>query len=110
MNQANSQSVRPTAGDVERRVIEIIAEQTNTDPAEIARETHFHDLGDSLDEVEAVMKLEEEFELSVPDQDVEKMLTVGELIDYVIARRDVREAATGGQAPPPPQPTEPGNS
>ncbi len=71
--------------DIEQKVIEIVAEQMGTDKSEITRETSFvNDLNaDSLDTVELVMEFEDEFELSIPDEDAEKIQTVGQAIDYI---------------------------
>jgi len=57
------------------------------DKAQITRETSFvNDLGaDSLDTVELVMEFEDEFDISIPDEDAEKIQTVGQAIDYVEA-------------------------
>ena len=72
---------------IEERVAEIVAEQMGVDKAQITRETSFvNDLGaDSLDTVELVMEFEDEFDISVPDEDAEKIQTVGQAIDYVEA-------------------------
>jgi acyl carrier protein len=72
---------------VEERVVEIVAEQMGVDKAQITRETSFiNDLGaDSLDTVELVMEFEDEFDISIPDEDAEKIQTVGQAIDYVEA-------------------------
>ncbi len=72
----------------DERVIEIVAEQVGVDKAQITRETSFvNDLGaDSLDTVELVMEFEDEFDISIPDEDAEKIQTVGQAIDYVEAR------------------------
>jgi acyl carrier protein len=72
----------------EERVVEIVAEQVGVDKAQITRETSFvNDLGaDSLDTVELVMEFEDEFDISIPDEDAEKIQTVGQAIDYVEAR------------------------
>lgn len=72
---------------VAARVIALAAEQSGVDPASITPATHFvNDLNfDSLDMVEFTMALEDEFELSVPDDDAPGLLTVGQVIDYVIA-------------------------
>jgi acyl carrier protein len=66
-------------------VIEIVAEQMGEDKANITRETSFvNDLGaDSLDTVELVMEFEDEFDIDIPDEDAEKIQTVGQAIDYV---------------------------
>ena len=71
--------------EIEQKVIEIVAEQMGTDKSEITRETSFvNDLNaDSLDTVELVMEFEDEFELSIPDEDAEKIQTVGQAIDYI---------------------------
>ncbi len=73
------------AEDIEQKVIEIVSEQMGVDKGEITRETHFiNDLNaDSLDTVELVMEFEDEFELSIPDEEAEKIQTVGQAIDYI---------------------------
>ncbi len=67
------------------KVKAIIAEQLGVDEAEIALESSFiEDLGaDSLDIVELVMALEEEFDLVIPDEDAEKIRTVGDAVNYI---------------------------
>lgn len=72
---------------IEERVAEIVAEQMGVDKAQITGETSFvNDLGaDSLDTVELVMEFEDEFDISIPDEDAEKIQTVGQAIDYVEA-------------------------
>jgi acyl carrier protein len=71
--------------EIEQKVIEIVSEQMNVDKSEITRETSFvNDLNaDSLDTVELVMEFEDEFELSIPDEEAEKIQTVGQAIDYI---------------------------
>ena len=71
--------------NIEQKVIEIVSEQMGVDKSEITRETHFiNDLNaDSLDTVELVMEFEDEFELSIPDEEAEKIQTVGQAIDYI---------------------------
>lgn len=73
---------------VETSVREIIAEQLGINEEDILLESSFvEDLGaDSLDIVELVMALEEEFEIDIPDEDAEKIETVKELIDYVSSK------------------------
>ena len=70
---------------IENKVIDIISEQMGTDKSEINRETSFiNDLNaDSLDTVELVMEFEDEFDMSIPDEEAEKIQTVGAAIDYV---------------------------
>ncbi|MCK5803416.1 MAG: acyl carrier protein [Lentisphaeria bacterium] len=67
------------------RVREIIVEQLGVNPEQLSPEAKFvEDLGaDSLDTVELVMALEEEFGTEIPDEDAEKLTTVGEAISYV---------------------------
>lgn len=74
---------------VEERVIEIVAEQLGVDKEKITRDTHFvNDLGaDSLDTVELVMALEEEFECEIPDEEAEKITSVQQAIDYILANK-----------------------
>jgi acyl carrier protein len=71
--------------DLEARVKKIVAEQLGVAEADIKNESSFvEDLGaDSLDTVELVMALEEEFETEIPDDDAEKITTVQQAIDYV---------------------------
>ena len=73
------------ADNIEEKVIEIVAEQMGVDKAEVSRETFFvNDLNaDSLDTVELVMEFEDEFELSIPDEEAEKIQTVGQAVDYI---------------------------
>ena len=67
------------------RVTDIVSEQLGVDKDKISSETSFvTDLGaDSLDTVELVMELEEEFDINIPDEDAEKIQTVGEAIRYI---------------------------
>jgi acyl carrier protein len=70
---------------VDERVKKIIAEQLGVEAEEVTPEASFvEDLGaDSLDTVELVMALEEEFSIEIPDEDAEKILTVGKALDYI---------------------------
>ena len=70
---------------VEEKVKSIIAEQLGVKPEEVTIEASFvDDLGaDSLDTVELVMAFEEEFSIEIPDEDAEKITTVGEAIKYI---------------------------
>ncbi|MDU1411607.1 MAG: acyl carrier protein [Clostridium sp.] len=65
-----------------------IAEQLSIDEDEITMESEFiDDLGaDSLDLVELIMALEEEFDMEIPDEDAEKITTVGDVVDYIKSR------------------------
>ncbi len=72
-------------GTVDDRVKKIIGEQLGVEEDEVTPEASFvEDLGaDSLDTVELVMALEEEFGIEIPDEDAEKILTVGKALDYI---------------------------
>jgi len=71
---------------IKDKVIDIISEQMGVDKAEVSRDTSFiNDLNaDSLDTVELVMEFEDEFDLSIPDEEAEKIQTVGAAIDYIV--------------------------
>ena len=73
---------------LEQRVAEIIVEQLGVSPEEISPEASFaDDLGaDSLDIVELVMAMEEEFDVEITDEDAEKIQTIGEAISYLKER------------------------
>ena len=73
--------------NIEQRVKKIVAEQLGVNESEIKIESSFvDDLGaDSLDTVELVMALEEEFECEIPDEEAEKITSVQQAIDYVTA-------------------------
>ncbi len=73
--------------NIEQRVKKIVAEQLGVSEAEVKAESSFvNDLGaDSLDTVELVMALEEEFDCEIPDEEAEKITTVQQAIDYVKA-------------------------
>jgi acyl carrier protein len=70
---------------IDKRVKEIVAEQLGVDEAQVTNEASFmDDLGaDSLDTVELVMALEEEFDIEISDEDAEKIQTVQDAIDYI---------------------------
>ena len=75
--------------DIETRVKEIIVEQLGVDPAEVVPGASFiNDLGaDSLDTVELVMAFEEEFGIELPDEEAEKIQSVGQAIEYITAHQ-----------------------
>lgn len=74
---------------IEAQVKAIVAEQLGVKAEEVTNEASFvDDLGaDSLDTVELVMALEEEFDTEIPDEDAEKITSVQQAIDYVVAQR-----------------------
>jgi acyl carrier protein len=71
---------------IEDKVIDIISEQMGVDKSEVSRETSFiNDLNaDSLDTVELVMEFEDEFDMSIPDEEAEKIQTVGAAIEFIV--------------------------
>ncbi len=70
---------------IEERVFDIVAEQLGVEKEKITKDSHFiNDLGaDSLDTVELVMELEEEFDINIADDAAEKIQTVGEAINHI---------------------------
>jgi acyl carrier protein len=74
-----------TTKSIEERVKEIISEQLGVEEGEVTPAAKFiEDLGaDSLDTVELVMAFEEEFDIEIPDEDAEKITTVGDAIHYI---------------------------
>ena len=78
---------------VEEKVKSIIVDQLGVKAEEVTSAASFvDDLGaDSLDTVELVMALEEEFGIEIPDEDAEKMTTVGEAIKYIEGKADKKE-------------------
>jgi acyl carrier protein len=75
--------------DIEERVKKIVVEQLGVDESEVKLDSSFiDDLGaDSLDTVELVMALEEEFGAEIPDEDAEKITTVQAAVDYIKAQQ-----------------------
>ncbi len=72
--------------DIFAKVKEMIVEQLGVEEEEVKKETAFKDLNaDSLDIVELVMAMEEEFDLEISDEQVEKIKTVGDVIQYLEA-------------------------
>lgn len=83
---------------VEQRVIEIVSEHLAVPKEKLNRGTNFiEDIGaDSLDIVELVMELEEEFDIQIPDDQAEKIKTVGEAVDYIEAKMKEKQGGEGG--------------
>ncbi len=74
---------------IEERVKKIVCEQLNVSDDKVTPETSFiNDLGaDSLDMVELVMHFEEDFEMQIPDEEAEKIQTVGDAISYIESKQ-----------------------
>ncbi|HOK39679.1 MAG TPA: acyl carrier protein [bacterium] len=77
------------ADNIEEKVKSIIKEQLDVDEAEITMEASFvEDLGaDSLDQAELIMSLEEEFGIDIPDEEAEKLKTVGAAIEFIKSKK-----------------------
>lgn len=76
------------SSEVETKVIEIVCEQLDIQNHEVSRQAAFMDdlKADSLDVVELVMALEDEFDIKIPDEDYDKIMTVGNAIDYIVEK------------------------
>ena len=69
------------------KIKEIVAEQLGVDEGDITLETSFEELdADSLDIVELIMALEDEFDIEIPDEDAEKLTTISTAVDYIKER------------------------
>ena len=81
--------------EIQTKLIELAAEQAGVNHAEITPATHFvNDLNfDSLDRVEYAMEVEDEFGMSVSDDEVEKLQTVADVVDYVVAHAGTASAS-----------------
>ena len=84
-----SKHVALTKEEVEEKVVNIVCGQLGTSREKVKTETSFiNDLGaDSLDTVELVMEFEDEFDISIPDEDAEKIQSVGNAIDYIFNKQ-----------------------
>jgi acyl carrier protein len=89
-NQFLKHKDHPLMSTVEQQVKAIVAEQLGVKQEQVTNDASFvDDLGaDSLDTVELVMALEEEFEIEIPDEDAEKITTVHQAIEYINERRN----------------------
>lgn len=81
-----------TRSEIEAKVVEIVAKQMNVDKATIQGTTNFQsDLNaDSLDVVELVMEFEDEFNTTIPDEQAEKITTVGQAIEFIASAKGVK--------------------
>ncbi len=80
-----------TAAEIDAKLKEIVMDRLNVEEDQIKPEASFvEDLGaDSLDIVELIMGIEEEFDIEIPDEDAEKLTTVGEATNYIKGKLDV---------------------
>lgn len=77
-------------GEIEEKVIGIVSEQLGVAKDEIKSESKFVDdlKADSLDVVELVMEFEDEFEITIPDDDYDKIKTVGDAVKYITEKKN----------------------
>ena len=77
----------PTEAEIQEKVLQIVSEQMGIDKSELTTETSFVDdlNADSLDTVELVMEFEDEFEMSIPDEEAEKIRTIGQAVEHILA-------------------------
>ncbi|KYH39865.1 MAG: acyl carrier protein [Candidatus Bathyarchaeota archaeon B26-2] len=78
--------------DVEARLKRIIAEQFGVNPDDLTHDTHLvRDLTmESLDKIELIAAIEEEFDIEIPEEEAEQNVTVGQVIEYVKAKRAIK--------------------
>ncbi len=87
---------------VERRVLEIVAEQLGRDVGELSRDTRLDELGvDSVDVVELVMAVEDAFEVSISDETADGWRTIGDVVQWIIDRGDGGAGVTAKLRPRP---------
>ena len=77
-----------TKEDIMAKVKSVVSEKLNVGEDQVTADAKFvEDLGaDSLDQVELIMALEDEFELKIPEEEAEKLVTVGASIDYIVSK------------------------
>ena len=75
--------------DIHQKIVEIICEQLSVEESEVTLEASFQESlnADSLDVVELIMGFEEEFGIEIPDEDAEKIRTVGDAVEYIKAKK-----------------------
>ena len=78
---------------IQERIFDLIAEECDVARESLDRATTFPELGDSLTRVEAVMEIEDAFEIALPDDEIDHVRTLGELVDVVDAKVRDRENA-----------------
>lgn len=82
---SDNEQTKKNATEIEQKVKDIIVDKLGVDAADVKNEASFaNDLGaDSLDTVELIMEFEKEFSIQIPDDQAEKISTVGDAIDYI---------------------------
>uniref|UniRef100_A0A8C0VN27 Acyl carrier protein n=1 Tax=Cyanistes caeruleus TaxID=156563 RepID=A0A8C0VN27_CYACU len=82
-----------TLADIKERVLYVLKLYDKIDPEKLTAESHFmKDLGlDSLDQVEIIMAMEDEFGFEIPDGDAEKLMCPQEIVDYIADKKDIYE-------------------
>ena len=86
---------------LEDRILDLVAEESDTPRQALDRTTSLLEIGDSLMRVETVMQLEDEFEVAIPDSEYDGVRTLGELVDLVDAKlRERQNPGEHGHAPP----------
>lgn len=90
----------PSKEEIQAKVISIVAEHLARDPSEMTRETSYqNDLNaDSLDIVEVVMDLEEAYDMNVPDEDAQRIDTIGATVDYIHEQLSKKNGDAGSSA------------
>jgi acyl carrier protein len=89
-----------TPPEIEKRILELLRQRDDLNDVPLIRETQFHELGDSLTQVEIVMEIEDEFELSIPDDVAESLKNVGQMMDYLVDAEGKRAAGKDDAATP----------
>ena len=91
-----------SSATLEDRVLDLVAEESDTPRETLDRATALVEIGDSLTRVETVMQLEDEFEVAIPDSDYDSVRTLGDLVDLVDAKlRERQNPGEDGHGPPP---------
>src|SRR5688572_32032460 len=94
-------NTQASSATLEDRILDLVAEESDTPRETLDRATALLEIGDSLTRVETVMQLEDEFEVAIPDSDYDSVRTLGELIDLVDAKLREREnPGEHGHGPP----------
>jgi acyl carrier protein len=94
-------NTQASSGTLEDRILDLVAEESDTPRETLDQTTTLVEIGDSLTRVETVMQLEDEFEVAIPDSDYDGVRTLGELVDLVDAKlRERQNPSEDGHASP----------